>query len=188
MLIYLIRHAPVEVPSGTCYGSTDVALAPDWREQLESIRHKLPMDQVGEDNVYSSPLQRCLILARGLTPNPHVDERLKEMHYGGWEGRLWSEIPRAETTTWLSDLENVHTPDGESLGDVYQRGVECLVEIAETATDPVFVMTHGAMIRCLVVFALGMPLNHAARIQIDYGGVSRLRFEADRKHLECMNV
>ena len=188
MLIYLIRHAPVSMPEGTCYGSTDVSLASDWEEQLELIRSKLPLEAIGEDNLYSSPLKRCTMLAHGLSPSPRFDDRLKEMDYGEWEGKPWSDIPRSETQAWLSDLENVRTPKGESLGDVYQRGVACLSEIAARSHDSAFIMTHGALIRCLVAYAVGLPLGNAARVQIDYASICRLRLEGERKSLECMNV
>ena len=188
MRLYIIRHTPVSVPSGTCYGASDVALTADWPEHLDKIRDKLPLADISEDNLYSSPLTRCATLAKELGPTPSFDDRLKEMDYGDWEGRPWAEIDTVERDAWLSDLESYRTPNGESLGDVYQRASQCVSEIARRDHEVAFVVTHGALIRCLVAYGLGLSLNNAARMQIDYGGVSRLLIDGERRQVESMNV
>ena len=43
--------------------------------------------------IVNSPLQRCRIFAEQLTDAPlHVDERLREVGFGVWEGRLVEEV------------------------------------------------------------------------------------------------
>jgi len=188
MHLYIIRHTPVAVPSGTCYGSSDVALSSDWREHLERVRRKLPLDELTEHNLYSSPLTRCATLARELGPAPTFDDRLKEMDYGDWEGKSWSEIDPDQRNAWIADFEGYRTPNGESLGDVYLRATQCISEIAKSPHQIAFVVTHGALIRCLVAYGMGLSLNNAGRMQIDYGGVSRLMIDGERKQVESMNV
>ena len=188
MLIYIIRHTPVNVPSGTCYGNSDVALTADWPEHLERIRNKLPLAEIREDNLYASPLTRCATLAHDLGPAPQFDERLKEMNYGDWEGRPWVDIDATERDAWLADLAGYRTPNGESLGDVYERSTQCVAEIAEREHEIAFVVTHGALIRCLIAYGMGLEPNNAGRMQIDYGGVSRLLIDGERKQIESMNV
>ena len=188
MRLYIIRHTPVSVPSGTCYGASDVALTPDWPEHLDKIRDKLPLEDIGADNLYSSPLTRCATLANALGPAPSFDDRLKEMDYGDWEGRPWADIDALERDAWLNDLESYRTPNGESLGDVYERASQCVSEIASRDHEVAFVVTHGALIRCLVAYGLGLGLNNSARMQIDYGGVCRLLIDGKRRQVESMNV
>ena len=188
MHLYIIRHTPVTIAGGTCYGSSDVDLTPNWPEHLDRIRTKLPLQDIHGDNLYSSPLSRCATLAQALGPVPRFDDRLKEMDYGDWEGQPWTDIDAAQRDAWLRNLECYRTPNGESLGDVYRRSIQCIEEIAGRDHEVAFVITHGALIRCLAAYGLGLALNNAARIQIDYGGVSRLFIEKGRRHLESMNV
>ena len=61
MDVFLIRHTSVDVPSGTCYGHTDVALRPTFPE--EAARVKQQLDAYTFDAVYTSPLSRCLTRA-----------------------------------------------------------------------------------------------------------------------------
>ena len=188
MRLYIIRHTPVAVPSGTCYGSSDVALTPDWPEHLDKIRDKLPLQKMTENNLYSSPLTRCATLANRLGPAPSFDDRLKEMDYGDWEGKPWTDIDSGQRDAWVADFEGYRTPNGESLGDVYARATQCVSEIAGRDHETAFVVTHGALIRCLIAFGMGLTLNNAGRMQIDYGGVSRLLIEGERRQVESMNV
>ena len=41
MKITLIRHTKVDVPSGTCYGWTDVPLAPTFPDEARLVRERL---------------------------------------------------------------------------------------------------------------------------------------------------
>ncbi len=188
MLLYLIRHTPVVLPDGICYGSTDVDLAEDWPKRLVHIVHKLPREAFSDDNLYTSPLKRCHTLAQRLGHNAQSSELLREMDFGNWEGRLWSDISRGEIDEWRNNLEDFPAPGGESLGDVSQRCVRFLEQIEARQHEKAFVMTHGGVVRCLVAHALGLPLKNAARIHVDFGGVSILRLEGELLRLECLNV
>ena len=81
MIIYVIRHTPVDVPSGTCYGFSDVSLSDDWRDHATRMKRNIPLEAITPVNVYTSPLSRCSLLSRELTDTPREDERLKEMNY-----------------------------------------------------------------------------------------------------------
>ncbi len=188
MLLYLIRHTPVVLPDGICYGSTDVDLAEDWPKRLVHIVHKLPREAISDDNLYTSPLKRCHTLAQRLGHNAQSSELLREMDFGNWEGRLWSDISRGEIDEWRNNLEDFPAPGGESLGDVSQRCVRFLEQIEARQHEKAFVMTHGGVVRCLVAHALGLPLKNAARIHVEFGGVSILRLEEELLRLECLNV
>ena len=187
MDVYLIRHTPVAVPSGTCYGASDIELALGWPEELERIRGKLPLARLTGDNLYTSPLKRCRTLAQSLHPGAKPNELLREMDFGEWELKPWGDIPREHVEAWLADLENVAAPGGESLADVYARGAAFLRQLEAEAHEIAFVMTHGGMLRCLLAHALGLPLGNADRLQIDYGGVSKIRLEGPRVRIDWIN-
>jgi alpha-ribazole phosphatase len=65
-MIYLIRHTTPAVARGICYGQTDLEVTGSFHEEAEVIRQHLPAD-IGP--VYSSPLNRCTLLAKELFPD-----------------------------------------------------------------------------------------------------------------------
>lgn len=187
MLVYVIRHTPVDVPKGMCYGRSDVGLHADWREHFADVRGRLPLEALSGTNVYSSPLKRCLLLAEELVESVQQSELIREMDFGDWELNPWDSVPKEQIDRWLSDLANVRTPGGEGLNDVYTRAARFLTELADAPHEVAFVLTHGGVIRCLVAQVLGLPLANAARIQVDYGGITRLRIERDLLQVESLN-
>lgn len=50
MELTMIRHTSVDVPKGTCYGQSDVALASTFLEEAAAVKEKLLSDSF--DTVY----------------------------------------------------------------------------------------------------------------------------------------
>ncbi|RZL15581.1 MAG: alpha-ribazole phosphatase, partial [Hymenobacter sp.] len=138
--------------------------------------------------VFSSPAQRCLALGGAVATEITPDERLREMNFGDWENRLWTELPRAETEPWMADYVTLAPPNGETFGAVQQRAAAFLAELTATAAaEPTLVFTHGGTIRALVCHCLEMPLRNAFQLQIEYASVTRIRFEHGRWQLVSLN-
>ena len=110
MKVWLIRHPKPAVPEGTCYGRTDVGTDDAHFAQVVERLRALHGSADGPTplQVYTSPLSRCARVARALAgapwPDPIVDPLLAEMHFGHWEGKPWSAIPRAEIDAWRDDI------------------------------------------------------------------------------------
>ncbi|RZK31314.1 MAG: alpha-ribazole phosphatase [Hymenobacter sp.] len=184
MEIYLIRHTAVQAP-GICYGYSDVPLADTFAAEAAQLRTKLPPPPY---RVFSSPAQRCLTLAEAIATDITPDKRLREMNFGDWENRLWTELPRAETEPWMADYVTLAPPNGETFGAVQQRAAAFLTELTATVgPEPTLVFTHGGTIRALVCYCLEMPLRNAFRLQIEYASVTRIRLEHGRWQLVALN-
>ncbi|MFT3801203.1 MAG: histidine phosphatase family protein [Burkholderiaceae bacterium] len=114
----LVRHARVLTPEGLCYGRLDVA---DDPAHTEASAHAIAAAWPAPRAVRCSPLGRCLALARSLAEQwpglrIDVDERLAEMHFGQWEGRLWRDVPRTEIEQWRAAFADHRVGgDGESV-------------------------------------------------------------------------
>lgn len=184
MEIYLIRHTAVQAP-GICYGHYDVPLADTFAAEVAQLRPKLPPPPY---RVFSSPALRCQALAETVATEILPDERLREMNFGTWENRLWTELPSAETAPWMADYVTLAPPQGETFGAVQQRAAAFLDELAATtAEEPTLVFTHGGTIRALVCHCLEIPLRNAFRMQIDYASVTKLQFQHERWQLVFLN-
>src|SRR5215208_2613649 len=98
MRIWLARHARPLVEAGLCYGALDVAA--DEAETL-SAAQRLAQVLPASVDVLVSPRRRCTQLAQALAAarpdlQARADPRLAEMDFGGWEGRAWNCLERAE--------------------------------------------------------------------------------------------
>ena len=121
MHVTLVRHTRPLVSDGVCYGMTDLDLAATFEEEAARVVETLPPAQ----RLVTSPLYRCRRLAerigaaQGLTPA--IDERLREMDFGAWEGIAWDDIPRAELDAWAADFLHARPHGGENVYMLRER-------------------------------------------------------------------
>jgi alpha-ribazole phosphatase len=160
--LYLIRHPKPDIDTGICYGRSDLGLAEDAAASAGILRPLLPADAP----LFTSPLRRCLELARALHAEPMVDERLVEMHFGDWEMRRWTEIPRHEIDAWAADPVGYTPPGGESPLAMRARVATLLRELPDLAV----VVAHGGVLRAAVAELVGTEEWHT--LHFDYGSVS----------------
>jgi alpha-ribazole phosphatase len=176
--LWLVRHPRPAVPAGLCYGRTDVPIEDSHLAELLDI---LPARLPRHAEVYSSPLSRCLRLASGLQragfASPTVDDRLREMHFGDWEGRPWSEVPRAQIDAWRDDLVGYVPPGGESVAALARRGAAFVGDLPSGGRDAI-VVTHAGVIQTLLRVLRQLPLGQLTDTRIEFGQVVVLHREA----------
>ncbi len=104
----------------------------------------------------TSPLERCAQpaghLAHALKCELSYRAALRELSFGEWEGRTWSEIHRldgARLSHWSEDVVHRSPPGGESAEELESRVHGCLRTI-HTSGDIVLV-AHAGVIRALRV-------------------------------------
>lgn len=167
MTIYLIRHTAVEVPQGTCYGQTDVALKASFEEEAAMVSHRLK--DIRPDIVFSSPLSRCTRLATFCGyPDAHLDNRLKELNFGEWEGQKWDEL---DMTIWKENWITPPPPGGESFIEMYERVADFFNELAHSNDHTILVFTHGGVINCARAYFHHLPLKDTFQVPTSYGEV-----------------
>jgi len=173
--IYLIRHTTPAVAKGICYGQTDLDITESFAAEAGIIHQHLPP---GIRLVYSSPLQRCVRLARHLFPahSLSLEDDLMEVFCGDWEMRHWDELPKEEIEPWMADFVNVRIPGGESYTDLHDRVHRCWSAITERAQEgPVAVVAHGGVIRSILSGITATPLiNSFKTFSLHYGCVIRV--------------
>jgi alpha-ribazole phosphatase len=160
--LYLIRHPKPDIDTGVCYGRSDLGIVEDAAERAAALRALLP----GAAPLYTSPLRRCLELARLLHAAPVIDERLLEMHFGAWEMQRWDEIPRQQIDAWAADPVGYAPPGGESPAELRRRVAALLGELPEVAV----LVAHGGVLRACVAELVGSADWH--ELHFDYGSAS----------------
>lgn len=165
MEIHLIRHTALDNPENLCYGFADMPLRKEYSEDFKCLNVD---DDFGL--VISSPAQRCCLLAEHFKLNYSTDARLREMNFGNWEMKKWTEIPEEEINPWYKDFINVKASGGESLLEMQTRVLSFWNElVTKEDIEKVLIIAHAGVIRLILQSVLQFPLENMFNIQIDYG-------------------
>ena len=178
-LLLLIRHAVTDATGKRLSGRTrGIHLSDAGREQALALVERL--EPLTISAVYASPLERCLETARPFASarglDVRVEPRLIEVAYGTWTGRSMGQLTR--TKLWKqvqSSPSSVRFPEGETLGEVQQRSVNALSDIA--AAHPrgvVAAVTHADVIRLAVAHYCGVHLDLFQRFVVGTTSVSAI--------------
>ena len=157
MKLWLVRHAQPLIDSGICYGQLDMqADARATQDTAAAISKILP----GNILAVNSPLQRCRQLADaliGIRPQMKFtpDARLQEMHFGSWENRPWSSLPKTELDDWTADFGNYAAgQSGESVAQFMKRVASAFDSLPRE--NDVLWVTHAGVIRAAQLLAQGI--------------------------------
>lgn len=196
--LIFIRHGEVEERYHQVFGGCriDMELSPLGREQGVAIDRWLGTERI--DAVYVSPMRRVrqtlepMLTARQLTPT--VLEDLREVDFGEWTGLRWHEVKElfgVSAFDWLEVLDRGELPGGESSHHLRARVRPCLDHIlAKSPHQRVVVACHGGIIRVMLSLLLDLPLARTAHFNIDYGSITVVEVQPEKKHaveLELLN-
>ena len=136
--------------------------------------------------IYASPLQRTresadIVSARLGLPITFRDDLL-ELDFGEWTGATFDAIRgHPHWQAWNTQRSLARIPGGETMRAVQNRSVEAMIEISERHVDETVVLvSHGDVIRAMLLFALGMPLDFYNRIEVAQGSISSISIDPTR--------
>ena len=176
MEVYLVRHTETVCEKGICYGQSDVGILEPYDVIFETILSQLPQEAI----LYSSPLQRCVVLAKHIQEHIKLDfitedPRLMEMNFGDWELKSWDDIPQEVLNPWMTDFVNVRVPNGESFVDLNERVIDFLEnEIQKNTDKPLIIVAHAGVIRSILCKINNLPLEEAFKSKLDFGAVVKI--------------
>jgi alpha-ribazole phosphatase len=167
--LILIRHTAVSGVEGLCYGRSEVALSQTFETDAASVAAALPP---GPCVVYSSPSRRCRRLAERFSVPLAIDDRLRELDFGAWEGRAWNDLPRGDLDLWCADHVCRRPPGGESFAELAARALSFAENVVACHGNRcVLAVTHAGVIRALVARARGIPLAEAFSMDVAFGSL-----------------
>ena len=186
----LVRHGVTDWnASGRFQGHTDVPLSDQGRAQAAALAEHLQGVIPKVDLVYASPLTRAQETAEIVFPGRDVvlDERLKELHFGAFEGATQTENEHHPAwETWFADPFGRRAPGGESYEELMLRASEWLDTLPKDANS--FAFTHSGTIRMLVSHVLGLTRPPwRKRIYLAHTGMTRILFQNDEAVIERVN-
>ncbi len=167
--VVFIRHSSLAVPRGVCYGFSNIDVSYNFNREAENLVRNL--NGFTPSLVISSPLQRCVKLAvHAFDVHPHINQDLKEVNYGDWEGKTWEEINVEGDNLWMYANINNQPPNGESFTDLRDRVVGQLDEILNAPEEKIAVVCHGGVIRSVLSHLLKTPLEVTRSFHVHYTG------------------
>ena len=172
MEIHLLRHTKPQIAEGVCYGQSDIGLSKSFAEELIVVKNKVA--GIEFDGVFSSPLKRCIALAKSLCGEDMflcLDGRLKEMNFGQWEMKEWTEIAEhEEARKWFRNYIETPCPGGECFVDLYKRVGE-FINILKTQNqfENPLIVTHAGVIRAVNCIVKSKDLSEAFDLNVGFG-------------------
>lgn len=163
-------------------GHRDDPLSEAGRQQM----HQALAPQERWDTVLTSPLRRChdfaVEVAGDRQVSLEVDERLRELSFGDWEGRTLEAVQREDgerLSAFWRDADRHPPPNGEGLASFYRRVTAAWTYWTDQLHGQrVLLVGHGGVIRMVLAYELGMmPAAAMARLQVPYACRSRLRID-----------
>jgi alpha-ribazole phosphatase len=177
--IDLLRHGETTL-SHTLRGHLDDDLTEQGWLQMQSTIQQYITTPVDWDVIISSPLRRCRCFAEHLANQLGlpmlVNEHIKEMYFGDWEGISTQAIYEAEpeqlANFWQFPTQ-YHAPNGESLIQFQQRVMCGFDEIYEQMQrqdwNKALVVTHGGVIKLLTCLAQQQNLDDLLKMPAELG-------------------
>jgi broad specificity phosphatase PhoE len=186
--ITLIRHGVTEWNlNGRFQGHTDIPLSEKGQQQAQMLAKHLKKAKV--DIIYSSPLQRAMETAKMVFPNREIiqDARLKELHFGAFEGFTQVENEQHQDYAWwFADPFKRPAPQGESYQALRNRAVEWMKTLPEDKHIVAF--THSGTIQMLLSYIMGVehPMWRK-RMYLRHTGMTRVLFKHGEAIIERVN-
>ncbi|ATW28120.1 alpha-ribazole phosphatase [Candidatus Formimonas warabiya] len=183
-LLYLVRHGETDLNTkGVYYGWTDDGLSPQGIKQAEKMA--VMLEDVHFDTVISSPLTRAretaVIVSRSDPDRIILDERLKELNFGAWEGKHYQVIQdhdKENWDLWVKDWKKASPPAGESFVSMYRRVKQSIKETLEKYEGQTLLMvTHQGCLRIIMCILLNMKYEGYWHFTFDHGAYSLIDVE-----------
>jgi probable phosphoglycerate mutase len=202
--LLLVRHGETEWNRVARFqGGIDVPLNENGRKQAQQAAEFLK--DVPIDFAVSSPMLRPketaeLILKNHPNIKLELQEKLKEINHGLWEGKLESEIKQEYADLlhqWQTAPETVQMPEGENLQQVWDRAIACwnaiiaAAGVSDTELKTGLVVAHDAINKVILCHVLGLSPASIWSIKQGNGAVTVIDYPHGLEKppiLQAMNI
>jgi len=178
--LVLLRHAKTVARHGLAIGQFDVPLSASGK--VDAARAARLWTGAVPERIVASDLSRTVETARALakvfTRPVSLDPAWREIAYGEWEGRRFSDLEREDRERlhrWYHDWRTHPPPGGESWLMLKQRIRSALAALAKVdQAGTILVVTHAGPIRAALACvhgdaddqALALAPSHLAGYEI----------------------
>ncbi|WP_342318147.1 bifunctional RNase H/acid phosphatase [Corynebacterium mayonis] len=191
----LLRHGQTAQSVERRYsGSSDPELSEIGVQQAR--RAAAAVAKMGTiDVVVTSPLKRAVATAEACAAalggaQIEVDEALREMNFGDFEGLTRDEAKERyaeEFEVWEASASNA-PPNGESLSQLNRRVTRARLQLQEKHSGKtILVVTHMTPIKSFIRQGLGVGAQVFRHVFLDLASISVVEFYGDLGVVRCVN-
>jgi probable phosphoglycerate mutase len=194
-VLLIARHGETAWSAeGRLQSRTDLPLSAEGEAQARALGDALATVPLAA--IRTSPSVRAVrtaeivAAAQARAPAPVVDDRLREVDLGPFEGQTPAELrggPLARAfEEWRGDPP-VFAPGMEP----YDLGAARVGDVisAFRATEGItLLVTHAYLARLAVASLIGLPLANVRRLRLDYGRLAVVRWEGELPRLAGLNL
>jgi broad specificity phosphatase PhoE len=143
--------------------------------------------------VASSPLERTMETAVPVARDHHLDVEplpaFLEYDVGAWTGATFAALESDAAWQRFNTMRSTSRPErGELMLEVQTRSVAALLDLRRRYTSGnVAVFSHGDVIRAMLLFVLGMPIDFFNRIEILPARITVVEFGEDAPRVLLVN-
>jgi broad specificity phosphatase PhoE len=175
-----IAHAATEAQRYAAF-PLDELITEREQARVARLRWNIPK----AERIWSAPEQRAQQTSRMLELSAILADGLRDCDYGKWRGRkmedLQSEDPQG-FLAWLADAKSA-PHGGESIECLIGRVGSWMAE--QSGVKHTIAVTHPAVIRAALVYALRLPSLNFWRFDIAPVTLTDLRFNRDVWTVRC---
>jgi probable phosphoglycerate mutase len=190
LTLYFVRHGQTDysVANRFC-GSIDPPLNEVGLRMAEALATRTER----WDAIFASPMLRTRQTAAPTAEKQRLevqlDDRLREIAYGEWEGRAEADVEREDGTrfhSWAAHPGQVSPPGGENAREIADRSLAAIDDIRRRMSNGrALIVSHKATIRVMVCALLGIDVDlFRARIAQPVGAVTIVTFKSSGPLLE----
>ena len=210
--IYIVRHCETEMNQCDRFiGSTNVPLSEEGKKHAEQLGEYFSTKKI--TRIYCSPMDRCVQTAKTILQKLGnncaekrvvIDENLREMDYGDWEGKSRDEIQYLYSKEYMKYQcdPNYRVPGSRDCPRKVRRRIERFIkqvvrfhESKRPFSSAIIVVTHKTAGRILINRMLAddkQNKEHYRDVDMDNGSVTTAYFEDGRfqqvKAEPCGNI
>ncbi len=174
MQLILMRHGETDWNStGRYLGHTDMPLSEKGLRQAEQASSRIK--ELDPTVIYSSDLSRAIQTAETINKSLQLplilDNRLREINFGSWEGKSYEELSIEEkiiSNKWFKNPQEVRPSKGEHFYEFKSRILSFIhdVQKKDLCKKKIMVVTHGGVIRVIISHYLSMPTTKISNLVI----------------------
>lgn len=204
--IIAIRHGEtIWNTQGRIQGHIDIGLNEKGKEQALLVGQAFSSKDIMVDAIYSSDLQRAFNTAEPIALATQLqitqDARLRERHFGDFEGKTWSDIDEhsPEVSIKWKERDPVWRP-GEGAESLYDLDARVKAVVSELANrhlgSQIVLVSHGGVMDILYRWATGQDIQAPRTWSIENAVINRLLWTpgglsllswGDKEHLDSIS-
>ena len=184
MKFFFLRHTSLNIDPDVFYGQTDLDVSSSFENEVKGILKKIKTEEINikKIKIYSSPLKRCIKLAKKISSDFEVDERLKELNLGDWEMKKMSSIPKKLKDEWENDLMNFKIPNGET-NQMFLKRLNGFLDSVKKEKQDCLIVSHAGSINGMLSNLTRLSFNKLVKNyweKISHGSLSLVEGEREK--------